>query len=170
MANAAEVSKTRDRIVDLAQYRHLATTAEERALDAADDGTVYSAEGGLGTFSVSIDLLAASVDTVMFVAKDPCRIVGFSEIHSVAGGSGAAVRPRKILAATVAAPGAAAAAGVIELTASIDLTTTVNTLVSPAITATAAQTLFAAGDKLALDFSGTLTALVGRLTAHFESL
>jgi hypothetical protein len=49
-------------------------------------------------------------------------------------------------------------------TANIDLTATINTVVSPALSATVADLTFAVGNRLALDFSGTLTNLVGQLT------
>jgi len=64
----------------------------------------------------------------------------------------------------VSAPGATAGATVVELTtAAIDLTATANTVVTPALVATAASLQLAAGDKIGLDFSGTLTGLVGGL-------
>lgn len=120
--------------------------------------------------SVQSDLLAASVDQYIWVAPVKCRVISIKEVHSVAGGASAAVRPRKITA-DVTAPGAAAGATVIELTtANIDLTVTANTMQTPTLSATEADLIFAAGDRLALDFSGTLTALVGRLTVNFAAM
>lgn len=118
-----------------------------------------------GDVAITSELLAASVDKWMFVADRAYRVVGFREIHSVVGGSGAVVRPRKVTAAGTDAPGAAAGATVKELTtADIDLTTTINVTQTPTLTATAADALLAAGDKVGLNFGGTLTGLVGLLT------
>ena len=122
---------------------------------------------GAGMIAVTDDLMAASVDEWMFVADRAYRVMGFREIHSVVGGSSAAVSPRKILAATVAAPGASVAAGITELTtAAIDLTAAVNVAQTPTLTATDADRLLAAGDKVGLDYSGTLTGLVGKLVMY----
>lgn len=144
------------------------------ALSAATVGDVIIGDqpnygAGGETFEVPSELLAASVDKYVFIAQRACKLVGVKEIHSVVGGSGAQVSPRKILAANASAPGAAVAAGITELTtAVIDLTTTVNTTQTPTLTATIADRSFAAGDKLALDFGGTLTGLVGSITLQFQ--
>lgn len=120
------------------------------------------------TFAYS-KLLATSVDEYFFIADKPYRVTGIQEVHSVVGGSGAAVRPRKITDAS--APGAVASATVKELTtANIDLTATINTVQTPTLSATAADLLLAAGDKLALDFSGTLTGLVGFIEIALKAI
>jgi len=96
-------------------------------------------------------------------------VVLIEEIHSVVGGSGAVVRPRKVTAAGTDAPGAAAGATVKELTAAdIDLTTTIDTAQTPALSATGADLLLADGDKIGLNLGGTLTGLVGQLVITLE--
>lgn len=111
---------------------------------------------------VTSELLAASVDKWMFVADRAYRVMAVREVHNVVGGLGAVVRPRKVTSAGTAAPGDAAGATVKELTAAdVDLTTTINVVQSPALSATAADLDLAAGDKIGLNFSGTLTGLVG---------
>jgi hypothetical protein len=118
---------------------------------------------------LTTELLAASVDKWLYVADRAYQVVLVEEIHSVVGGSSAAVRPRKITAATTAAPGAAVATGITEITAaSIDLTAAINVTQTPALSATAADLLLADGDKIGLDFSGTLTGLVGQLIIHLK--
>lgn len=117
-------------------------------------------------FVVPSQLLAAAVDRHVFVASQPCQLIAVEEIHSVVGGASAAVRPRKIT--NTSAPGAAAGANVIELCQSLDLTATANTRVSGTLVAGA--TTFAAGDRLAEDFSGTLTGLLGTLVYTFRVL
>lgn len=119
-------------------------------------------------FAVTAPLLAASVDNWAFVAPAACALVAVKEIHSVVGGSSAAVRPRKVTAVTT--PGASAGANVIELTGAFDLTATVNTVVSGTVVTAGGANEFAAGDALGLDFSGTLTGLVGSLTFWFKTL
>lgn len=148
--------------------------AAAAALSAATTGSVLIGEevnygGGGETFEVPVDLLAASVDQWAFVAQRACKLVGVKEIHSVVGGASAAVRPRKITAAATDAPGAVASATVLELTtANIDLTAAINVTQTPTLTATIADRSLAAGDKVGLDFSGTLTGLVGKLTMQFQ--
>lgn len=144
------------------------------ALSAATVGDVVIGEqpnygAGGETFEITSELLAASVDKWMFVATRPCKVVAVRECHSVIGGSGAVVRPRKITAATTAAPGAAVAAGITELTAAdIGLETAVNVAQNAGLTATVADLSLAAGDKIGLNFGGTLTGLVGVLTIELQ--
>lgn len=139
------------------------------AIDLTQSG--QQAEDDSAYVAVTTELLAASVDKWMFVADRAYEVIGFREIHSVVGGSGAVVRPRKIAAATTAAPGASVAAGITELTtADIGLETSINVSQTPTITATAADALLAAGDKVGLNFSGTLTGLVGHLTMFLKPI
>ena len=128
-----------------------------------------SAAGRGNTFTIQERLLAASVDVHIFFAHTRCKLIGIKEIHSVVGGASAAVRPRKITA-DATAPGATAGATVLELSASIDLTATANTAQTPAVTETSHANYFDVGDKLALDFSGTLTGLVGVIEFEFLEL
>lgn len=112
---------------------------------------------------INIPLAAASVDNWAFVSPRTLQIISIREIHSVVGGGSAAVRPRKVT--DTSAPGAAASSTVKELTtAAFDLTTVINTTVVATLSATAADLQLAAGDKIGLDFSGTLTGLVGVMT------
>ena len=118
-------------------------------------------------FAISSQLLAASVDRHVFVATQRCQLIAVEEVHSVVGGSSAAVRPRKITADAVA-PGASAGATCIELTGAFDLTATINTRAQGTLVSSAV--IFEAGDRLAEDFSGTLTNLVGNVTYWFKTL
>lgn len=121
------------------------------------------------TFSVSVPILAAAVDTWAFIAPVACQVVSVKEIHSVVGSTSAAVRPRKVT--DTSAPGAAASATVKELTtAGFDLTATINTTQTLTLSATAADYQLAAGDKIGLDFSGTLTGLVGVVTIALKAI
>jgi len=122
-------------------------------------------------FTITTELLAASVDKWVYVANQPCKVVAIREVHSVVGGSGAVVTPRKVTAAGTAAPGDAAGATVIELTAAaIGLETTINVSQTAGLSATAADLLLAVGDKIGLNFAGTLTGLVGSLSIELQPI
>lgn len=126
----------------------------------------------LGSIIITRNLTASSVDEQIFVAPFACRIASFREIHSVVGSTSAAVRPRKVT--DTSAPGASASTTVKELTtAAFDLTATINTMVEATLVAAATPVTnsdyyLAQGDKLCLDFSGTLTGLVGVITVHIK--
>jgi len=118
---------------------------------------------------LTVDLLAASVDNDLWISNGNYMVVGFREAHDVVGGASAAVRPRKIT--DTSRSGAAASATVKELTtANIDLTASINVVRTPTLVATRADLKFKSGDRLALDFSGTLTGLVGKLTVYLKKL
>jgi hypothetical protein len=130
-------------------------TAPDKILEVdvpqAGDTTAANA-----TKILTTELLAASVDKWLYVADGAYQVVLVEEIHSVVGGSGAAVRPRKITAATT------------EISASIGLETAVNVTQTSTLVAVAADLLLADGDKIGLDFAGTLTGLVGQLVIHLK--
>lgn len=105
---------------------------------------------------LTVPISAASVDVPVFIANRRYRVVSIEEIHSVVGGASAAVRVRKASGTTAPASGTALHA------ADIDLTATVNTTVSPAVTA--ADAVVKDGERIVLDFGGTLTGLAGCIT------
>lgn len=111
---------------------------------------------------VTAYIAAATVDEWVFVADKAYTVVSCKCVYSVAGGSSAACRPRKVTAAGTDAPGGAASATCKELTtAAFDLTATANVSQTLTLSATASDYTLAAGDKIGLDMSGTLTALAG---------
>ena len=132
-------------------------------VDLSNADSAYSDSATLaGNRIITSELLAASVDKWLFVADRAYTVVGVREIHSVAGGSVAAVKVRTTTAAATSAPAATASSSVLELLANpIDLTATANISQSPALVGTAATVAVAIGDKISLLFSGTLTGLVG---------
>ena len=127
-------------------------------------------DGSTGTIpedlTFTVPAVAASVDVDVWVSNGNYKLVGIRTTHSVAGGASAAARPRKIT--DTSAPGAAASGTVLELAAAIDFTASANVVRTPVLTALASTTRFKAGDRLALDFSGTLTALVGHITFYLK--
>jgi hypothetical protein len=107
---------------------------------------------------------ANSVDDWVFIADRAYTVVSIKEVHSVAGNDASAVTldVRKVTDAS--APGAAASSTVKELLSSaLNLKSTANTVVTGSLTATAADLDLAAGDKIGLNFAGTLTSLAGGL-------
>jgi hypothetical protein len=140
------------------------TTADNLAAGSKVNGVVIVPQE-----TITRTILAASVDEHIWIAPFACQVVSVKEIHSVVGGGSAAVRPRKIT--DTSAPGAAAGATVTEITtAGFDLTATVNTTQTGTLSATAADYTLAAGDKISLDFSGTLTGLVGIITIAVKAV
>lgn len=94
---------------------------------------------------------------VFFIAQFNCEVLSVREAHETAGtDAGAVTLDIEKLTGTQALDG-----GVAVLNATIDLKGTVNTVVTPALTATRANRLLAVGNRLALKDSGTLTAVAG---------
>ncbi|MGL5936911.1 MAG: hypothetical protein ACRCZI_14950 [Cetobacterium sp.] len=122
------------------------------------NGQLFQTEEG-----VTVPLLATSVDTYVWTARDGTwQIVGVISITSVVGGAGANVTVR--VCPGVTAP----ASGVAQLTGTIDLTIAAPSKVNG--TLIASPTVIQAGDSVAIDMSGTLTGLVGNLTIWLRKL
>lgn len=114
-------------------------------------------------FTVDLNLSATAemIDRFVWMAPFHCHFRGCRFVaDTVSSEANATVTPRKITADATDA-GAAAGATVIELTADIPTDGTDNTVVTPDLTTTAGAHHFKPGDRLALDFSATQTALVG---------
>lgn len=140
------------------------STADNFAAGTKINGTKLAT-----SFVVSKEILAATANEHVWIAPFACQVVSIREIHSVVGGSSAAVRPRKIT--DTSAPNAAASSTVKELTtATFDLTATANTVVAGTLSATATDLQLAVGDHIALNFSGTLTGLVGTIAIELKPL
>lgn len=105
--------------------------------------------------TVSHTQASSVADQLFFVAPEPLEVLEVHEVHGTAGTDGSAVTAtiRKCTGTT------ALASGTDLLSATINLKGTANTVQSPALTATAADLLLAAGDRLAFDVTGTTTAL-----------
>lgn len=92
-----------------------------------------------------------------FVANRDMQITGVKMIWSTAGTDSGTVTGDVTIEGSTTAPGS----GTSCLAAAQSLKTTANTVVSPALSATAANTILAAGQRLSFLTSGTLTALAG---------
>lgn len=124
-----------------------------------DENGMQDAAGYAAYHQVSSELLAASVDKFVFVNAHPThkwKVVAVRAKCSVVGGSGATVDVKKVPAAT------AVASGTTQLTAALDLTVTAPSDLPG--TLIASPSIIYPGDSIGLDFSGTLTGLVGVIT------
>ena len=109
-------------------------------------------------------LAADAPNRVVSIARNTIQLVAVREAHSVVGGAACTITVEKLTSTT--APGS----GTALLTAAIDLTATINTVVAPALTATLADLQFAAGDRVGLKFTGTQTGLVGTISLEFRRI
>lgn len=119
------------------------------------------------SIALSFVLVAASVDQVAFIADGPYEVIAAREVHETAGTDGSAVTLdiKKVTGTT------AGASGTTVLASTFDLKSTAKTVVTKngtsGLTATLADRKLAAGDRLYLDFTGVLTALVGGMVTIY---
>jgi hypothetical protein len=115
------------------------------------------------TFS-GLDANSASGDAV-FIAPRAYQVTIVRAVWRTAGGSAAAATLEKLTGTT--APGS----GTAILTSAFDLTGTANTVGSGALSGTVGNLQLAAGDRLGVKLSGTLTALAGlNLTVQLDPI
>lgn len=138
-------------------------------VDSTLDSIVFNGSGSRNvvpkSIYVTIPINASSVDTNVWIAPTAHQIVSISEVHSVVGGASAAVDVKKCTGTTAPASGTTVFAS-----STIDLTATINTNQTPTLTATVATLKLAAGDRIAFDFSGTLTGLVGVVVIQLKKI
>ena len=108
--------------------------------------------------NVSFPVAADAVSQVAFIADRPYNVVSVQEAHSVVGGSGATAQLYKASGTTAIGSGTAIT------TAAFSLTSTINTVQTGTLSATTANTVLAAGDRLGLVFAGTVTGVDGLVT------
>lgn len=123
----------------------------DRALVALVKGSLLAHE-----ISVVMPLNGDVVDQAIFVANFPCKVTNVREVHATAGDDGGAVTLDIKKCEGTEAP----SAGDTVLGATVNLKGTANTVQAPAVVATAVATL-AVGDRLAIDITGTTTAVAG---------
>ena len=107
------------------------------------------------TLTVQID--ANSVDENVWIADGPYEIVGASEVHAVAGNDASAVTADVVKITSTDAPGS----GTTMLASTFDLKGTANTVVDKALTTTLANRKVVSGNRIGINFGGTLTTLAG---------
>lgn len=113
-----------------------------------ESGAVFQATG---------EYIATSVDKTIFIAQRKVRVVRIVGRPTVAGTDGSAVTAevRKV------ASGTAITSGTLLHSGTYDLKGTVNTNQVLTLSTTSADLNLDAGDSIAIDFTGTLTAATG---------
>ena len=100
-------------------------------------------------------------DAAFFTAPRSFRVTGVREIHRVAGDDGGAVSLQIEKCTGTTAPGSGTNLLTNNSNAGFNLKGTANTDQEGSLVTTAASILLAKGDRLAVDFAGTLTSLAG---------
>ena len=97
------------------------------------------------------------IDCNIFVANRRWKVVGVSEVHTTAGSDGGTVSidVKKCTGTTVPASGTSV------LSAAFNAKGTAQTVQSGTLSATDSVLVLEPGERLGVDFSGTLTALAG---------
>ena len=121
-------------------------------------GTAGTATAGF--VAQSFRMTSASVDEAVFVADRPFVVIGIRCFLTTAGtDAGAATAViRKVPS------GVAIASGTLLHTGSLNLKGTAVTTQTLTVSTTASDLLMAAGDALAIDFTGVLTSVAGAVT------
>lgn len=99
-----------------------------------------------------------SGDVNVYTADRHVYVTEIREAHNVVGGASAAVTVKKCTGTTAPASGTALHG------TPIDLTATINTVVTPTLTTTYADRALKPGDRLAFDYSGTTTNVMGAIS------
>ena len=108
-----------------------------------------------------------AVDTFIYIGNEPMHVVDIKAIPIVAGSDGGAVSATVKRCQGTEAP---SAGDDLLATTKIDLKGTANTVQDPALTDTTANLVLAAGDRLAVDVTGTLTAVVCLVTVTLKKV
>lgn len=119
----------------------------------------------------NMPLNANNVDQAIFTADRAYQVVSVTEIHATLGTDGSAVNVQLTKDTGTNAPGAGTDLLTNNTGAGFDLKATINTLQTGALTATLASLQLAAGDRLSLDYAGTITALAGvQVTVYLKPI
>lgn len=121
-------------------------------------------------FEVVVNQLSGPADQCFFTANYPCKVVAVKEVHSAAGTDGSAVSLQVTKDTSTNAPGAGTDLLTNNTNVGFDMKGTANTVQTGALVAEATRTL-AVGDRLSLDYAGTLTTLAGvQVTVSIQRL
>lgn len=116
--------------------------------------------GDGGFLSVNIEYNASSIDKVSFVATRAYVVKAISGVPVTAGTDAGAVTAaiKKASGTTAIASGTALHSGTMNLKG------TINTVQNLTLSTTASDLQIAAGDRIGVDFTGTMTAAVGAIS------
>lgn len=111
--------------------------------------------------SISLPLNTQCIDQVFYVATRPYLVTGISYVHATAGSDAGAVNLQVSKDSGTAAPGTGTDLLTNNSNAGFNCKATANTVQTGTLVSGNATLTLAAGDRLALDFAGTTTALAG---------
>ncbi len=100
-------------------------------------------------------------DEAFFIASRAMQVVSIRQVHSTAGTNGSAVSLQVVKDTGTDAPGAGTNLLTNNSSAGFNLKGTANTVQTGTLNATVANLKLAAGDRLSVDFAGTLTDAAG---------
>lgn len=134
--------------------------------------TVFLIPGMSGDSAIfAMNANAGLVDQFFYTATKNMKITGIQYVHSAAGTHGSAVTLQVKKNTSTNAPGTGTDLLTNNTNAGFDCKGTINVVQTGALSATGANLRLAPGDRLSVDFTGTLTALAGVvLVVTFEPL
>lgn len=109
----------------------------------------------------SMNANASLADQAFFIANRAYQVTAIQEVHATAGTAGGSVNLQVTKDTSTDAPGAGTDLLTNNTNAGFDLKGVANTVQVGTLTGTAASLQLAAGDRLSVDFAGTLTTLAG---------
>lgn len=131
------------------------------------DGTTGSIpHDTIVTFNYGIN--AEAVDTNIFIADADYEVAKVLFVPTVVGSDGSAVTADVMKCTGTQAP--ASGATVMSAADSLNLKATVNTVVTGTLSATESARRITSGDRLAVNFTGTLTAAVGYIQVNLKRI
>lgn len=113
--------------------------------------------GGNVVLNVPVRAAAEAVDQYVFIADRAYQLVSAEEIHVTAGNDAGAVTADIVKTSGTTA----VSSGTTMITTAFDLKSTAATTVSATLSATAANTVLADGDKIGINVTGTPTSYAG---------
>lgn len=134
------------------------------------DGTyrwrIVRAEGVAGAEAsrqvvLNLPLNGDMVDQAFFIADRAYQVTRIDYVHATLATNGSAVNAQITKDTGIDAPGGGANLLTNNTNAGFDCKATINTVQNGTLTATAADLLLAAGNRLSIDFAGTVTSLAG---------
>lgn len=122
-----------------------------------------TASGGVSGQNFTVNYVGqtteAATDRAIFVAPVACQVVSVRQVHAVAAGGASKLQLTKDTGTD--APGAGNNLLTNNTNAGFDLNATANTVQTGTLTATAADLVLAAGDRLSLDFADAIQSTAG---------
>ncbi len=106
------------------------------------------------------------IDHNLFVSKEAWKLISVDYTVTVAGTDASAVTLQLTKCTGTQAP----SAGTALLSATIDLKSAANTTVTGSLVTTAVTLQFSAGDRLAVDVTGTTTSVDGVITIGYQKM